>query len=89
MADWIKDANARMDYVFDWSAWLAGDTITGTPVVTVDPGLNLDLQTNDTTTVTVWLSGGTVGQVYKVSCRITTAAGRTDERTALIQVTDR
>jgi len=39
--------------------------------------------------VTVWLSGGTAGINYKVACLITTAAGRTDERTIWIKVVDR
>lgn len=90
MRTWTKDPQAVLDWAFDWSNWLAsGETITGTPVVTVDPGLTKDSQSNTGTVVTVWLSGGTLGITYKVACRITTNQGRTDERTIGIRLTDR
>lgn len=81
----IKDPDAVLDYALDWNAegeeWLGADTITGTPVWTVETGLTKDSQSNTTTTATVWLSGGTAGETYTVACKITTAGGRTDERT--------
>jgi hypothetical protein len=87
---WDKDPQAVLDWAFDWSRWLAaGEEITGTPVVTVQSGLTKDSQSNTTTKVTVWLSGGTLGTTYSVACRITTNQGRTDERTIGIRVTDR
>lgn len=90
MRTWEKDPQAVLDWAFDWSNWLAAsETIAGTPVVTVDSGLTKDTQSNTTTKVTVWLSGGTLGTTYKVACRITTNQGRTDERTIGIRVTDR
>jgi hypothetical protein len=90
MRTWAKDSQAVLDWAFDWSKWLAvGESITGTPTVTVDAGLTKDSQSNTTNTVTVWLSGGTLGTTYKVACRITTNQGRTDERTIGIRVTDR
>lgn len=86
MADWTKYADARLDYTFDWSAWLGSDTISSA-TVTADVGLTVESTTNDNTTVTAWISGGTVGQVYKIACKVTTAAGRVDERTATLLVT--
>ncbi len=87
---WDKDPQAVLDWAFDWSRWLSvGEEITGTPVVTVSDGLTKDSQSNTTTKVTVWLSGGTLGTTYRVACRITTNQGRTDERTIGIRVTDR
>ena len=85
----LKDPSAVLDYVFDWTEWLAtGETITD-HTITVDTGITVDSSTQDTGKVTVWLSGGTAGINYKVACLITTAAGRTDERTIWIKVTDR
>lgn len=52
-------------------------------------GITIDSQGNDSTTATVWLSGGTAGQEYAVTNRITTTAGRTDDRTILITVVER
>lgn len=90
MREWDKDPQAVLDWQFNWSNWLsAGESITGTPVVTVDSGLTKDSQSNTGNTVTVWLSGGTLGTLYKVACRVTTNQGRTDERTIGIRITDR
>jgi len=83
-----KDSSPVLDYMIQWSRWLKGDTIQ-TSQWTVPAGLALLSQTNTTTTSTVWLSGGTAGQVYTVTKRITTAARRTDERSITIRVMDR
>jgi len=86
-----KDPQAVLDYVFDWSAWLSAisDTITGTPLFTVGAGLTLASQSNTTLTATAFVSGGTVGSKAPVSCRITTAGGRTDERTVYLKIVNR
>jgi len=89
-----KDPGATLDYQVDWSAWLAqGETITGTPVVTVDDGLTLNPPGKATTQadgkVTFWLAGGAAGQVYTVACQITTSQGRTDQRSFRLAVADR
>lgn len=101
MADtFIKDPSAVLDYKFDWKAltngsgtsdWLAvGETIS-TKTVTASSGITADSSTiTDTnTSVTVWLSGGTHGVDYAVTCRIVTSAGRIDERTVTIRCQDR
>jgi hypothetical protein len=40
-------------------------------------------------TVVVWLSGGTVGTTYRIVCRISTAGGRTDDRSIFVKIKDR
>lgn len=89
MTQFLKDPASVLDYVWDWSAYLADGETISSKTITVDDGLDLDSSSDDDTTVTVWLSGGTVRTVYKVACLITTSAGRTDERTMTIRVTDR
>ncbi len=84
----VKDPDEVLDFVFDWSTWLDGDTISSDST-TVDTGLTKDSDSNDTDSVTVWLSGGTAGSAYKVTNQITTAGGRTAERTIIIQVRER
>ena len=95
-----KDPNAVLDYKFDWKAltnengdsdWLdSGETIS-TKTVTVDDGITKDSDAlaDTNTSVTVWLSGGTAGADYEVSCKIVTSDKRTDERTIKIQVRER
>ena len=86
---YLKDPSAVLDYVFDWTEWLAtGETITD-HTITADTGITVDSSTELDGKVTVWLSGGTAGINYKVACLITTSAGRTDERTIWIKVTNR
>lgn len=83
-----KDPSAVLDYCIDWSAWLGSDTIS-TSTWTVTAGLTKDSDTNTTTTATAWFSGGTVGKKYVATNRIVTAAGRTDDRSILIEVRNR
>jgi len=85
----IKDPSAVLDWMFDWSDWLAsGETITD-HTITADTGITVDSSAESDGKVTVWLSGGTAGINYKVACLITTTAGRTDERTIWIKVVER
>lgn len=85
----LKDPSAVLDYVFDWTEWLAtGETITD-HTITADTGITVDSSTESDGKVTVWLSGGTAGINYKVACLITTTEGRTDERTIWIKVVER
>jgi hypothetical protein len=89
VTDWLKDPDAVLDWRWDWSDWLAdGETITAS-VMTVSAGLVKNSDTYSATSATVWLSGGTPGTPYSVANRITTSAGRTDERTITIRVTNR
>lgn len=86
----IKDPDARLDYTIDWATngWLGSDTIASV-AWTVPTGLTSDANTSTTTTATIWLLGGTANTDYDVACKITTTAGRTDERTIRLQVRNR
>lgn len=85
----IKDPDATLDYGFDWANWLAtGETITGA-VWTVPSGITKSDEDFDADTTLVWLTGGTLGTNYNISCRITTSDGRIDDRTLIIKVRSR
>lgn len=85
----IKDPDANLDYAWDWTSWLPdGDTITSHQV-TVPDGLTLGTTTLTGAIVTAWISGGTPGELYTVTCRITTSDGRTDDRSRTIKVEQR
>lgn len=100
MADneFIKDPDAVLDYVFDWKAstngtgdsdWLASGETISSHTVTVETGLTKDSDSESDGQVTVWLSGGTAGEDYDVSCEIVTSDSRTDERTVMVRVKER
>jgi len=85
-----KDPDSVLDYTFDWEAWLAliSDTIASEEVV-VETGITCDSSTISVDTVIVWISGGTAGETYRVTCRIVTTGGRTDDRSIFIKVKER
>ena len=86
---YIKDPDAVLDYSWDWSAWLADAETISSHVVTVDSGITKDSDSESAGIVTAWLSGGTVGTMYEVACRVTTNLGRTDESTMDIRIEER
>ena len=73
-----KDPADILDYQIDWSAALGEDTIASS-VWTAPAGYTVNSSSFTTTTTTVWLAGGLAG-VNKITNRITTAGGRTIER---------
>lgn len=90
-SSFIKDPNAVLDYKFDWSDWLAAGETISTRTITAGSGITVDSSsiTDTNTSVTVWLSGGTAGDSYDVTCQIVTSDSRTDERTIVIVCRDR
>ena len=71
----------------------SGETITGSAVTwTVagdDDELIIDSHEETDTQTKVWLSGGTAGCRYLVTCHIETGNGRTDERSFYVVVRQR
>ena len=96
--EFSKDPAAVLDYTFDWAAltngtgksdWLASGETISSYTVTADAGITKNSDTNTSTTVTVWLSGGTIATRYKIVCQIVTNFSRTDERTITIAIENR
>ena len=91
MKTYVKDPQAILDYSFDWSPWLpAPDVIIDSlwiaeSGITIEPGS----ETFTDTITRLFLSGGTHGNTYDVTNRITTTEGRVDERTIQIKVRNR
>lgn len=81
------------DYRLEWDLriWMngqltdVGDTVT-TSAWVVEAGITKDSDTKTTTSTTIWLSGGIVGVEYTLTNRVTTAQGRTYERSILVNV---
>jgi len=85
MKGFIKDPDAVLDYSFDWEPWLAGDTIS-TSVWVAESPLVVDSDSNTTLITTVWISGGDLDSDYTLLNSITTAAGRSEDRTVSIRI---
>ena len=85
----LKDADARLDFGCDWSAWLVdGDTITASEWIVPDD-LTADGESHTSTETRVWLAGGNDGQSLRVTNRITTAQGRVDDRSITLRIVHR
>lgn len=83
------DPDARKDYGFDWSDWLNGDTIQES-TWTVTGGTITEDGTNIVGDVTIiWLKDGVLGEELTITNHITTAAGREDDRSALLTIKQR
>jgi hypothetical protein len=89
MPTFVKDPDAVLDYEVHWASWLDADTIDTSEWVDVDDGITVDSDSHTTATATVWLSGGTVGASYRLTNRITTADGRTDDRTITVVIREK
>ena len=86
----IKDPDAVLDYTFDWATWLAlvSDAIASHLMVT-ETGITCDSSSIVDDTVIAWISGGTAGTTYRLTCRIVTDGGRTDDRSIFIKIKER
>jgi hypothetical protein len=84
------------DYDVDYAPWLdpMTDTIlssTQTVVCTTTPGdtaLVINSVALAPKTLKLWIAGGTDGEKYKITIRVTTAGGRVDESELLFTVKD-
>ena len=86
-----KDPNSLLDYRFEWEGWLQeGEVIASVSITKVGSDLVIADQTwNDSTSVTVWVSGGRIGQYTTVTVQITTNQGRRDNRSILLVIKER
>ena len=84
-----KDPNARLDYGFDWSTWLGDDTITASEWSSSPADLLLSGAAFGAKTTSTYAAGGDVGTSYVLTNRITTTAGRVDERSIKVKVKER
>lgn len=88
MIVYYKDPDAIKDYGWDWGTnFLGSDTIAASSWF-AGSGITIVTDSNDTTTTTVWLSGGTLGATYLITNRITTAGGRIDDRSFHVKITE-
>lgn len=85
--DFVKDPDSTVDFPFNWKAELGADTIFTSEFLLPD-GLTLVSESNTTNTATPFVSGGSVGLIYRIVNRITTIGGRTYDKTAYVLVAE-
>jgi len=78
------DPDADDDIEFDWSKWLAGDTLSASDWIVPAPLARVS-QSFTATTAKVRYSGGVHGARYTLTNRITTANGRDQDRSISIK----
>lgn len=92
-----KQPGERKDYDIDFSPWLpSGDTldVVATTVTCITDPADTALVCEPippmtTTTVKLWVRGGTAGARYKLTVRITTVIGRIDESELIFKIKER
>ena len=89
MTPFIQDPNATLDYPFDWSTYLAGDTIQTSQFI-VDSGIMVESDAIlDPANTVIWLSGGAKGKRYAITNHIKTVGDREDDWTIYVLVKPR
>lgn len=86
-ADYEKDPDSTVDYPFNWVPVLDGDTISTSTFLLPD-GLTSVSTGNTTSSATIFVSGGSAGRIYRITNRITTAGGRTFDKTIRVKVSE-
>lgn len=90
MPRYTHDPNDVLDYPWDWFGTLtAGETISTAEFFADPSDLTIASSSHTDTNATAWLTGGTLGQSYTVTNRITTNQGRTYEWSATINCRQR
>jgi hypothetical protein len=89
MTTFRKDPDAVLDYKVDWTAWLGDDTLTSSTFTASSDAITLTSESNDSTSATVWISGGVLNGRYKVTNHITTSEGRVEDRTFTVLMVQR
>lgn len=85
----LKDPEALLDYIFDWTAYLAAISDTLTAInFTVTSG-TIAASGFVGALATAWVSGGVAGTTITLTCHITTAGGRQDDRSVFLKIRER
>lgn len=86
-----KDPQAILDYSIDWTSFLETAETIATSQWFTTSGITVDVTGHTTKVATIWVSGGTLGQSYELTNRITTSntPARVDERTIIITIVNK
>ena len=91
MSVFLKDpGSSNIDYTVNWSTYLStGETVSASSWRVNSTGLTINASSLATPLSRVWIGGGTLGTVYRLSNKITTNQARADERHLIVRVEDR
>ena len=90
----LKDPSAVLDYAIEWGVdYLDDDDILMESVWAVEPdetgGVEIVNSSLGDRVSTVQASGGTAGRLYRLSNRVVTQSGPTDDRSIVLRVEKR
>ena len=89
MPTFRQDPDAKLDYLVDWTNYLPTGDFIISALVTAETGISVASQSFTSSKTTIFLSGGTVGEQYRVTSRIFTNGGRRDDRSFDIIIEER
>tara|TARA_R110002072_G_scaffold100778_3_gene222011 strand:- start:2321 stop:2599 length:279 start_codon:yes stop_codon:yes gene_type:complete len=76
-----------LDYSIDFTSWLSdGDSVASVAWAVSPTGLTIGTDSLNTNVATLNLSGGTVGEQYRVTASVTTTNGVVDDRSIILRV---
>ena len=77
--------NGKEDYLEIGEVILTITSFTSSPDITVVSATKV----NADTSVLLWISGGTLNQLYTITVRVVTSLGRTDDRSFQLQIVEK
>lgn len=89
MRTYVKDPDATLDYSVDWSQFLAGsdgDSISTAAWLEASGDLTITDSGHSSGIHTGFISGGTLGESYTVTSRITTTGGRINDSSFILLI---
>lgn len=88
VGQYFKDKDSKFTYTIDWSPYLlTGETVSSVSYST-PTGITSDTTSNTTTSSTQRVSGGTVGETYKIEVTATMSNNDTPQAHVLFTITN-
>ena len=81
----IQDPAETVDYSLDWTTWLATDTISTASWAISPAGPTLSSPSVAVNVATTFVGGVALAGIYRLTCTIVTAMGRTSDRSITIR----
>ena len=86
----VKDPDAVLDFTVDWSATLAeGETLVSAQwLIAPEGGLQLVAEGGEGAVRSATVGGGRTGEVVRLTSRVVTGLGRSDDRSFYIRIVE-